>query len=104
MGKVVEKTLAWTTYDDIVNTAGPLEASGGLTEGAETAIHAIKEIYQQDSIEGVILVDASNAFNPMNQQTALRNIQYICPHQYIGNSAHNKYILESFTTIYHTRG
>ena len=39
----------------------------------------MKEIYQQDIIEGIILVDASNAFNSMNQQTAQHNIQYICP-------------------------
>ena len=39
----------------------------------------MKETYQQDSTEEIILVDASNAFNSMNRQTALHNIQYICP-------------------------
>ena len=36
-------------------------------------------MYQKDSIAGIILVDASNSFNYMNWQTALHNIQYICP-------------------------
>ena len=39
----------------------------------------MQEIYQKDSIAGIILVDASNSFNYMNWQTALHNIQYICP-------------------------
>ena len=64
-----------------MNAAGPLQASAGLKGGAEAAIHAMNEIYQQDSTEGIILVDASNAFNSMNRQTALHNIQYICPPQ-----------------------
>ena len=77
--RIIGKAIGWTLYDDILNAAGPLQASAGLKGGAEAAIHAMKEIYQQDSTEGIILVDASNAFNSMNRQTALHNIQYICP-------------------------
>ena len=79
LGRIIEKTIGWTLYDDTLNAAGPLQASAGRKGGAEAAIHAMKEIYQQDSTEGIILVDASNAFNSMNRQTALHNIQYICP-------------------------
>ena len=39
----------------------------------------MREIFEDDDCEAVILVDASNAFNALNRQTALHNIQYICP-------------------------
>ena len=53
--------------------------STGLKGGAEAAIHAIREIFEQESTEAVILVDAENAFNKLNRQAALHNIQYLCP-------------------------
>ena len=39
----------------------------------------MKEIYEQQGIDGVILVDARNAFNSLNRMVALHNIQYLCP-------------------------
>ena len=36
-------------------------------------------IFQNESSEAVLLVDASNAFNNLNRQVALRNIQHLCP-------------------------
>ena len=35
--------------------------------------------YDSQQTEAVILVDASNAFNSLNRETALRNIQQLCP-------------------------
>ena len=77
--RIFGKAISWTLYDDILNAAGPLQASAGLEGGGGAAIRAMKEIYQQVSIEDIILVDASNVLYCMKQQTALRNIQYICP-------------------------
>ena len=71
--------IGWTLYDDILNAADSIQASARLKGRTEAAIYVMKEIYQEDSTEGIILVDASNAFNSMNQQTALHNIQYIYP-------------------------
>ena len=39
----------------------------------------MRDIFNEESTDGVILVDASNAFNTLNRQVALHNIQYICP-------------------------
>ena len=58
--RIVGKAISWTLYDDILNAAGPLQTSAGLEGGGEAAIRAMKEIYQQVSIEGIILVYASN--------------------------------------------
>ena len=36
-------------------------------------------IFEQDSTNGVILVDANNAFNSLNRKASLHNIRIICP-------------------------
>ena len=38
----------------------------------------MKLIFEQDSTDGVILVDASNAFNSLNRKAALHNIRATC--------------------------
>ena len=38
----------------------------------------MKLIIEQERTEGVILVDACNAFNPLNRKTALHSIRIIC--------------------------
>ena len=37
------------------------------------------QVYESPEIEAVILIDASNAFNSLNREAALRNIQQLCP-------------------------
>ena len=39
----------------------------------------MKEVFESDENEAVILIDAKNAFNSLNRNVALHNIQYICP-------------------------
>ena len=39
----------------------------------------MRAIFCDDSTEAVLLVDASNAFNCLNRQVALHNIQTLCP-------------------------
>lgn len=36
-------------------------------------------LFQREDTEAILLVDASNAFNSLNRQTALHNIQLLCP-------------------------
>ena len=64
---------------DIQSAAGPLQASTGLKGGAEAAIHTMKDLFESEETDAVILVDASNAFNSLNRAVAFHNIQYTCP-------------------------
>ena len=77
--QIVEKCISWVLHKDIEQAVGPLQAATGLQGGAEAAIHSMKLIFEQDSTDGVILVDASNAFNSLNRKAALHNIRIICP-------------------------
>ena len=71
--------ISWTPKKDIQTAAGPLQTCSGLNAGSGAAIHAMKEIFYDKEIDGVILVDASNAFNNMDRLVALHNIRVICP-------------------------
>ena len=39
----------------------------------------MNEAYHDEDVQAVLLVDASNAFNCLNRQAALRNIRHLCP-------------------------
>ena len=78
--RIVGKAIFWVLNPEIQEAAGPLQASTGLKGGAEAAIHVMKDIFNSDDTDGIILVDASNAFNLLNRQVApLHNIQFTCP-------------------------
>ena len=51
----------------------------GLQSVAEAAMHSMKEIFDDELTDAVILVDASNTFNSLNRNAALHNIQILCP-------------------------
>ena len=72
--QIVEKCISWVLHKDIKQAAGPLQAATGLQGGAEAAIHLMKLIFEQDSTDGVILVDANNAFDSLNRKATLHNI------------------------------
>ena len=77
--RIVGKTIAWALSEDIQEAAGSLQVPTGLKGGSEAAIHAMKDLYEREYIDSVILVDAENAFNKLNRKVALHNIQYLCP-------------------------
>ena len=77
--RIIRKVIGATLKDDIQEAAGPLQVATGLKGGSEAAIHAMRDIFEQDACDAVILVDASNAFNRLNRRVALHNIQITCP-------------------------
>ena len=64
---------------ELIESAGPLQTCAGMPGGTEAAIHAMREIFNNDDTEAMILVDAENAFNSLNRKAALLNINAICP-------------------------
>ena len=41
-------------------------------------IHAVSQVFVEEGTHGILLIDASNAFNQMNRSVALHNIQITC--------------------------
>ena len=77
--RIMSKYTGWVLKEDIRFAAGPLQTATGLQSGAETAIHSMRCMFEDNRTDAVILVDARNAFNSLNHQAALRNIQVIYP-------------------------
>ena len=76
--RIMGKTIGWTLKHDIQIAAGPLQVATGVESRTEAAIHAMRTIFEDEQCEAVILVDASNAFNALNRNVALHNVQYKC--------------------------
>ena len=77
--RIIGKTLSWVLKQDIQEAAGPLQVCTGIKSGSEAAVHFMREQFQLESSEAVILVDAANAFNAVNRKVLLHNIRILCP-------------------------
>ena len=77
--RIIGKSISRSVSQCIMEAAGPLQTCAGHGAGAEAAIHAMRQIFQSDETDAVLLIDASNAFNRLNRQVALHNIQVTCP-------------------------
>ena len=64
---------------DIQQAAGTILLYAGQEAGSEAAIHEICQIFNKHNPEGVLLVDASNAFNQLNHEMTFQNVQALCP-------------------------
>ena len=79
LGRIVCKMVSWHVKEEVKDVAGLLQTCAGHSAGAESAVHAMREIFEDEHTDAVLLTDASNAFNCMNRYTALHNVQIICP-------------------------
>ena len=77
--RIIAKAVTQIVKSDIAKSTGPLQTCAGLDGGCEAATHAMQEIFSKADIHGVLLVDASNAFNKLNRRTAIHNIKKLCP-------------------------
>ena len=83
LAKCVGKVLR----NDIQKAAGTLQTCTGIDGGIEATIHAMTKAFHDPTSDGLLLVDATNAFNCLNRSTALANIKSICPplHVFLNN-------------------
>jgi hypothetical protein len=77
--RIIGKAIATVIGNEIQEATGPLQTCAGHLSGCVAAVHAMHQVFGDDNVEGVILVDATNAFNCLNRQTALINIKHLCP-------------------------
>ena len=83
IGEVLRRFLAKAVIrvvrSDIQAAAGCLQVCAGHESGAEAAIHAMSGFFKEEECHGILLVDATNAFNALNRRVMLRNVQVLCP-------------------------
>ena len=77
--RIIGKTTALFLKEEIKSAAGPLQVCAGHSAGAEAAIHTMSQVFDEEETDGVLLIDATNAFNQMNRAVAMHNIQITFP-------------------------
>ena len=89
--RIVGKAIMTHLKPEMTDAAGPLQTCAGVQGGIEAVIHAMTDIFDNPITEAVILVDAENAFNSLNRQASLLNMNVICPEfaKYLINTYRN---------------
>jgi hypothetical protein len=77
--RIIGKAVMSVTGVKVQEAVGALQLCAGQPAGVESAIHAMRGFLDEDQSDGILLIDADNAFNRVNRAVALRNMQYICP-------------------------
>ena len=77
--QIEAKVMALATGLDVQDACGPNQLCTGAKAGIKAAIHAMWELLTAKESEGLLLVDASNAFNALNRPAALWNCRVLWP-------------------------
>ena len=79
--RIICKNVAEFTKIDIEGTCLTDQLVCGLRAGVEGGIHALTDVFDNNKEGGCgrLLIDASNAFNSLNHETALWNAQILWP-------------------------
>jgi hypothetical protein len=77
--RIIGKAIVAEIKPELQEAAGCLQLCAGQKAGCEAAAHAMRNISEEEDTDAVLLVDASNAFNCLNREALLNNIQYLCP-------------------------
>ena len=77
--RIIGKCIMEVVKEDVKVAVGNLQVCAGQRAGGEAAIHAMRTIYNQQDCEGVLLVDATNAFNSLNRKATINNMKFQCP-------------------------
>ena len=76
--RIIGKTITSFLREDIKEAAGPLQVCAGYSAGTEAAIHAMSNVFEEEGTDGVLLIDANNAFSQMNRAVAMQNLRITC--------------------------
>ena len=79
--RILGKTVALVTRADLEEVCGIDRLCSGLRSGLEGSIHAVCELFDKHCNLGwgLLLVDATNAFNSVNRVAALWNARVLWP-------------------------
>ena len=69
--RIVGKAVMSVMKQDIQHGVGNLQLCGGHAGGCEVGVHSVVDLFNDEDTEGVIQVDASNAFNSINRKILL---------------------------------
>ena len=77
--RIAGKVVMFIAKNDVMDSSSNIQMCSGHEAGSEAAIHSMKDMFEKDDTEAVLLVDAANAFNSINREAILHNIRILCP-------------------------
>ena len=77
--RIIGKAIMHVLNPIVAVCTGPVQLCAGLQAGCEAGVHALRSLFADADTEGVLLVDASNAFDALNRRVTLLNSQVVCP-------------------------
>uniref|UniRef100_A0A0A9WIR6 Reverse transcriptase domain-containing protein n=1 Tax=Lygus hesperus TaxID=30085 RepID=A0A0A9WIR6_LYGHE len=77
--RLCAKTMAILTRVDLNDECSANQLCAGTKAGVEGAVHGISQLFENNNCEGVLLMDASNAFNALSRPLALWNARIHWP-------------------------
>ena len=77
--RIMGKCVMHVTKPDVIDASGSLQVWADLKSGSEVAICAMRNIFEAEGTDAVLLIDASNALNALNRAAALHNIRVLFP-------------------------
>ena len=86
--RIIGKTDAQCTKSDFKNLAKNFQLRLGQKCGIKYAIHSLRNEFEKPETDAILLIDAENAFNSLNRELGLKNVQISCPalHHALANS------------------
>ncbi len=91
--RIIGKLIIYTIQPQIMESAGDVQLCASQQTGCKAAVHAMSNIFAEEETDALLLVDATNAFNTINREIMLHNIQYVCPPMSV--YAYNRYATPS---------
>ena len=85
--RIIYKVILTVLKSNILNVTGYQQLCADLESACKVAVHAVVDLFEEDTTHGFIQIDASNAFNSINRTLLLHNVKILCPEiaPYINN-------------------
>ena len=77
--RIVGKSISAVTGDELSEACGIDQLCGGISAGIEAAIHSMTDKFEDSATQGMLMVDATNAFNVLSRPAALWNVRVLWP-------------------------
>ena len=79
MRRITGRIIVDCHRQDLTSLGGNMPLCLGQKCGIEHAIHSLLHSFDDPENEAILLIDAKNAINVINRQTALENVKALCP-------------------------
>ena len=77
--RIVGRAIMKVVERDVLLATSPFQLCVGIPSACEAGVHAMRELFAKEDVQGILFVDASNAFNSLNRKAALHNVHRVCP-------------------------